>query len=505
MHFSECLASNAADRSRSLALADQACRMDWKTLAANAADVAAHMQANGCVPGAHVAICGKTSIAYIVAIHAVALAGGVLVPLNTRLSPAEIASQLDDCEPVLILVDRLGEAMSANWSKRWRSRRLSLTKAAETHHLGVSPKAANQNAQTITTLLYTGGTTGRSKGVLLSSCAMLANAQAVASALGITAQDRCLIAGPMFHISGAGAIWFCALTGACAVPLASFDTKVLCQQLRSHQISVLFLAPTMLRMLFDDPEFDPDAFATVRELMYGSSPISESLLVELTKRLPHVRITQAYGQTEICPLTFLSHEDHMRALNGHANLLRSAGRAIEGIEIRIGDHDDGPGLRNVPGEVFARGDAMMSGYHNMPNETASTIVDGFVRTGDIGMIDDQGYLTLVDRAKDMIITGGENVYSTEVEKVLGDHPDVIQAAVIAVPDDRWGERVHAVVQTRRPVCDSGLVDFCRTRLAAYKCPKTLDQIDAMPLTPAGKIDKKRLRLPFWQNREKEIG
>lgn len=260
----------------------------------------------------------------------------------------------------------------------------------------------------------------------------------------------------------------------------------------------------MIQMLLDDPCFDPVAFENVRNLMYGASSISEALLKRVLATLPGVRLLQAYGQTEICPITLLRHEDHLRALAESPAILRSAGKAVEGVRLKIVTPDGREARPGEAGVVHASGGAVMNGYFNLPEQTRATLVDGYVNTGDIGRLDEEGYLTLVDRAKDMIVTGGENVYSAEVENILNAHPNVAHAAVIAVPDAKWGERVHAVVELKKPTSHDTLGAFCRASLAGYKCPKSYEEIDAMPLTPAGKIDKKPLREKYWAGKKVRI-
>jgi long-chain acyl-CoA synthetase len=245
----------------------------------------------------------------------------------------------------------------------------------------------------------------------------------------------------------------------------------------------------------------------LREIVYGASPISEALLDRAMARLPGVRFRQAYGMTELSPLaTLLSPEDHVgagRAKGRH----RSAGRVVVGLEAKIVDADDHPVSRGTVGEIAIRGDVVMMGYWNRPEETAKAVIDGWMHTGDGGYMDEDGFIYVVDRMKDMIITGGENVYSIEVENVLAQHQAVLQCAVIGIPDPQWGEAVHAIVVVKpgTKLETADLINFCRERIGGYKCPRSVDvRADPLPMSGAGKILKRELRRPFWDNLKREV-
>jgi long-chain acyl-CoA synthetase len=224
-------------------------------------------------------------------------------------------------------------------------------------------------------------------------------------------------------------------------------------------------------------------------------------------RLPGVRFMQAYGMTELSPIaTLLMPEDHIgagRAKGRH----RSAGRAAVGVEVKIVDANDRPVPPGTVGEIAVRGDVVMMGYWNRPEETAKAVVDGWMHTGDGGRMDEDGFVYVVDRIKDMIITGGENVYSTEVENVVAQHPAVLQCAVIGIPDPQWGEAVHAVVVVKPGAAldAADLIDFCKERIGGYKCPRSVDvRAEALPMSGAGKILKRELRRPFWEDQSRRV-
>jgi long-chain acyl-CoA synthetase len=241
--------------------------------------------------------------------------------------------------------------------------------------------------------------------------------------------------------------------------------------------------------------------------MYGASPISEAVLDRAMARLPGVKFVQGYGMTELSPLaTLLPAEDHVgagRAKGRH----RSAGRAALGIEVKIVDADDRPVAPGTVGEIAVRGDVVMMGYWNRPEETAKAVIDGWMHTGDGGYMDEDGFVYVVDRIKDMIITGGENVYSTEVENVVAQHPAVLQCAVIGVPDPQWGEAVHAVIVVKAgTTLDAAeVISFCKERIGGYKCPRSVDvRTDPLPMSGAGKILKRELRRPFWEGQSRRV-
>ncbi len=258
----------------------------------------------------------------------------------------------------------------------------------------------------------------------------------------------------------------------------------------------------MIQMVVDDPAVGDYDLSSLLHLIYGASPISEALLERARKVFPAVGFTQAYGMTELSPVaTLLTPADH-----DDPALRRSAGRAAPHVEVRIVDPDGREVPRGEVGEVVVRGDNVMLGYWNRPDDTAAAVRDGWMHTGDGGRMDDNGYVFIVDRIKDMIITGGENVYSAEVENALAKHPAIAAVAVIGVPDPDWGERVHAVVVLLpgQNVTEEQLRAHCKTLIAGYKAPRSVDFVDAMPMSGAGKILKRELRMKYWGNTTNQV-
>jgi long-chain acyl-CoA synthetase len=272
-------------------------------------------------------------------------------------------------------------------------------------------------------------------------------------------------------------------------------------------VNEILLVPTMIQMLVDHPAISSHDMSSLRRIVFGASPMSEALLDRAVAVLPNARFVQAYGMTELSPVaTILHHREQVgegRKLGRH----RSGGRATFGVEIRIVDADDKPVPSGTVGEICVRGDVVMMGYWERPEETAKAVVDGWMHTGDGGYMDADGFVYIVDRVKDMIISGGENVYSAEVENVVALCPAVAQCAVIGIPSERWGEAVHAVIVPKPGVTVDAdeLIAFCHERIAGYKCPRSVEVRDApMPMSGAGKILKRELRRPFWEGKERRV-
>ena len=309
---------------------------------------------------------------------------------------------------------------------------------------------------------------------------------------------------PMFHLGDANSIFGLTGLGATHVVLPGFRSNAAIEAVQKYKVTALVLVPTMIGMLCETLRRQPADMSSIRRLSYGASPISTALLEQAMTALPNASFVQSYGQTELSPAaTVLDHADHI------AGRLRSAGRPIPGVDIKIVDPNNISELpQRAVGEVLVRGPGVMLGYWNQPELTRQTIIDGWLRTGDAGYLDEGGYLYLVDRIKDMIVSGGENVYSAEVEQALSTHPGVMQCAVFGVPDERWGERVHAVVYVRPGMTleSRELVEHCAPLISNYKRPKSYDFWDKpLPLSGAGKILKTELRRPYWEGAVRSIG
>jgi acyl-CoA synthetase (AMP-forming)/AMP-acid ligase II len=275
---------------------------------------------------------------------------------------------------------------------------------------------------------------------------------------------------------------------------------------RDHVTSLL-LVPTMIQMLVDHPAMrEPRDLSSLKNITYGASPISEAVLNRAMEAFPGVGFVQAYGMTELSPIATLNPAYFHTAEGRKHGKLRSAGRAAVCMEVRVVDADDKEVPRGTVGEVAVRGPNVMQGYWNKPEQTAAALRDGWMHTGDGAYMDDDGFIFVVDRLKDMIISGGENVYSAEVENAINQHPAVAACAVIGIPSEEWGEAVHAalVLKPGQAIKPEELIAHCKTLIANYKCPRSVAILDALPLSGAGKVLKTKLREPFWQDRQRGV-
>ncbi|MCA4709586.1 long-chain-fatty-acid--CoA ligase [Mycobacterium avium subsp. hominissuis] len=367
-----------------------------------------------------------------------------------------------------------------------------------------APSDAGVDTDETALVIYSSGTTGRPKGVLLSQRALVNHAVNLAPAFPFADGDANLVAMPLFHVGGIGYALFGIRAGAPTIMTREPDAAALIGAVRAGATHAFFVPPVIARFL-DAGEAAHASIAGLRYIVYGAAPMPLPLLHRALSTWPGTKFVQVYGQTELCgAVTALSDDDHRDTARPELQL--SAGKAVQGCEIRIVDPDSGAELpAGRSGEVWVRSNQNMSGYLNRAEATAETITaDGWVRTGDVGRLDADGYVYIEDRLKDMIITGGENVYGPEVESVLIEHPAVVDAAVIGVPDDFWGESVKAIVVADGDVDAADVIEFCRRHLAGFKCPRTVDFVTELPRNASGKILKTQLREPFWRDRDRRV-
>jgi acyl-CoA synthetase (AMP-forming)/AMP-acid ligase II len=478
------------------------------------ARLAGGLAALGVQRGDRVGMLGLNSDRYHEYFYAVPWIGAALNPVNIRWSPAEIAYSLVDSDTrVLFVDDAFAPAIPALREKFPGLTTVigcgdgEIPAGAVSYEALIAENSPVEDSRTggdaLLGVFYTGGTTGNPKGVMLSHDNVLTSALGgLSSGQMVTPGGRLLSVAPMFHLAAIGA-WTCGcLTGSTHVIVPMFTAAEVAGAIEEHAVTDTLLVPTMVQMLVDDPDVAASDMSSLVHLIYGASPISEALLERARKAFPTAGFTQGYGMTEMSPvvalLTPADHDDP--ALN------RSAGRAAPHVEVRVVDADGKEVPRGQVGEIVARGDNVMLGYWNRPDDTADAVRDGWMHTGDGGTMDDNGYLFIVDRIKDMIITGGENVYSAEVENALASHPAVASCAVIGVPDAEWGERVHAVVvlQPEHRVTADEIRSHCKTLIAGYKAPRSVDFVDALPMSGAGKILKRELRKKFWADSGSQV-
>lgn len=444
----------------------------------------------------------------IIGFYGAMWAGKVPNYLNIRWSLFELSASVDDFGPSVLLVDKTFLEMGLDLKQRCsciehvilieEHTDLPPGVLAYTEVLAQASPISDQSVgeYEMAFLNYTGGTTGKGKGVIHSHSSHTA-ALAIAISENLLTRGNTLMTMPLFHITGITISNSGLMLGNTLHILPAYDPVEVLQTLQDKKIVQAFMVPTMWQMLLHHPHFSNYDLSAFRYLRYGGSPIDETLLMALKTALPGVDCMQAYGQTEGMPVSILHDCDH--TADGVASgRTRSAGTACYGVEIEIRDPDGNALPPGDIGEIAFSGPVLMLGYLNMPEKTAETLVDGWMVTGDAGFLTEDGYLHVVDRIKDTIITGGENVYSAEVETVIMNLTGVEQCALIGIADEKWGERVHAEVILKPEVrlSEAEVIAHCKKYLAGYKTPKSIAFVDAIPLTAVGKVDKVAIREKF---------
>jgi len=505
MYLTQALHRHVRDRADERAALDLNSALSWAKLAEEVARFAGALRREGLRPGDRVAMLAHNRVEYMVYVLGTLWAGGVINPVNWRWTPAEMTYSLVDCETRFLFVggEFSGMIDTLRAGAPCLTHIICLDDDDYPHARSYREWIANaeavddalRQADDLAAILYTGGTTGRARGVMLSHGNMVASTFGIVIATNEPATPRHLHTAPLFHVGALSNLFLAMTVGASSAFLPGFEPAAVLNAIERWQITELFLVPTMIRMVIDHPEFKLRNISTVKRLRYGASSIDEPLLNNAIEAFPGAEFIQAYGMTELGPVaTVLSPGDH-RPGPRRAERLRSAGRSTPTCEVRIVNAQGGEAPRGEVGEIAARGPNVMLGYWGQAEATAQAIRDGWMHTGDLGRMDAEGYVTIVDRLKDMIITGGENVYSAEVEDVVAAHPAVAQVAVIGVADPLWGERVHAVIVPRpdaTPSTDT-IISHCRQHLAGYKLPRSVTFVDALPMSAAGKILKNLLR------------
>jgi long-chain acyl-CoA synthetase len=503
----------AIDRARRLfsakpAIVDREGVFTWGQFIDRVRRMATALDELGLRPGDRYAILSRNTFRHAELIHAGYWSGRIPVPINFRLAAPEIRYILDDAGcTVLFAEEDFDDLSNAAELAPWRERRIRIGPARaaggrdyESLLAAAAPAAIHESAEDDDAiLLYTGGTTGRSKGVRLTHKNVYANGMQVAVAMRVRFDDVYLHVAPMFHSADLLGTAF-TLSGAAHAFLPQFSGKALLEAIRDYRVTTAMLAPTMVIMTLQEPDIASYDLSSFRLLFYGSAPMAVEWVRRTMERFPTAEVQQGYGLTETSPiLTTLDMEEHRAALRtGQFEILRSIGRPVFGIELRIVD-DDG---RELPvgeaGELVVRGPNVTKGYLNRPDEVARAFRDGWFHTGDVARMDADGYIYLLDRKKDMIITGGENVYSSEVEAILYQHPQVHECAVIGVPDDTFGEALFAAIVTApgQTLTEDEVIAHCRGRIGGYKIPRRMAFLSALPKSAMGKILKTELRKSY---------
>jgi acyl-CoA synthetase (AMP-forming)/AMP-acid ligase II len=445
---------------------------------------------------------GKNSLDFYFALFGSARTRAGMVVLNWRLAAPELAQQIADSEARVVIVEREQEPLwsaacalmdsppRAIWIDETATYEAMIADQPETR-----PDVAVSEDDTAFQL-YTSGTTGKPKGVMLAhkGTNMMRLSEHFEPAYRWEDGDSFINALPNFHLLHLGITLQCLYNGVSITVVRQFDPALVLQTISTLRPTLLTLTPTMLQMLLDHPQAATTDFSSLRLTLYAGSPISLGLIKRAIQAMPG-KFMQFYGSTEAGGATSILRPDE-HDLEDEAKL-QSCGRPLPLIEFRILDSDGKEVVDGEPGELFIRQPSITKGYWRQPETTASVISNGWYRSGDIVRRDAEGLYYIVDRAKDMIVSGGENIYSAEIENVLSVHPNVAAVAVIGVPDPRWGEAVKAVVVLKGTASAEELIAFCRERLASFKVPKSIDFVDAFPLVPSGKVSKKNLRAAYW--------
>lgn len=475
--------------------------------------------AQGLTKGDRFTYVSLNSIEMVIMYYGAAKVGVVPVPLNYRLAPREVLYIVNDSESKLLFsqpefidgidtvrsdiqnVQTYIHLSSSEDRERWVSYENWLVNDDSNPRAHVSD--TDQLYQ-----MYTSGTTGLPKGVMSNHYSVCENISSGILFSGMElSRERSLIVAPLYHVAAAVTAMLIIARGGSLVIVDAFDPINVVNKLEGEKISIVTLVPAMIQAcLVCVQDLDSRDFSSLRRITYGASPIAKEVLVKAMEKFG-CEFSQGFGMTELsCIATGLSAEDHVRAIESEPELLASAGRAVLGTDVRIADENDLEVPYGTVGELQVRGPQVMTGYWNKPEATAETLKDGWMHTGDAAKMDERGYIYIQDRIKDMIVSGGENIYPAEVENALFQHPAVADAAVIGIPSEQWGESVMAflVLQGEEKPTTEELIEFCRERLAGYKLPRQVELVDVLPRNASGKVLKNQLREPYWEGIERKV-
>ena len=511
MTVNYCLRRARSFYGRRLAVEHGDLRLTYEQFFELVEESARKLSALGAGKGDRVALLMLNSPEFLELYYSSGMAGTVIVPLNTRWHINEIIFTLSDSGSKILFVDErfaplaqqiraklpaiehcvyAGEGACPADLLNWKT----VTAAA---NLGPFPEPHEDD---LFGLFYTSGTTGGPKGAMLTHRNIYSNGvHSLLPPNRLILEGKWLHSAPMFHLADGGAIPALTLSGTTHCFLAGFDPEATLRAIERYRITSLVLVPTMINMVVNHPSFDRYDISSLQRIMYGASPMPLPLLKQATEKF-RCEFAQGYGMTEVSPLlTVLAPEDHsFEDTDRRFSPAKSAGKPVTGVEVRVVDLDDNDVPVGQVGEVITRGPNVMKGYWNRPEVNAEVLRGGWMHTGDLGAFDEEGFLYILDRKKDMIKTGSENVYSPEVESALCAHPAVLEAAVIGIPHETWGETIRAVavVRTDGALTEDELIAWCRDRLTHFKCPTSVVFTDSLPKGGTGKVQKNVLRERF---------
>ncbi len=515
-----CLERPAKLYPEKLAVIDAHHRMTYGEFAAGVNRLANGLGTAGVGRGDAVAVLCVNHHRYLQLYFACHALGAVIVPLNIRLMPPEIVYILNDSRTKLLFIDRpfLGHLETIRDGARHLDDvyysdfdevpegLLPFTDLVKGQSDAFEPEPTADDD--VMGYFYTGGTTGEPKGVMLTNRNLVSNAFHLQSMIHYGPDDRYLHIAPMFHLADAASIYALTMVGGVHVFGRAFEPKLTLELVQEHRVTMLILVPTMVNFVLAHADFGRYDLTSLRHFLYGASPMPVPLLRRAIEKIPCLPL-QGYGMTEAAPLvSSLSGEDHRRGYEDPAMawLLGTAGQPVPGVEMKIVNPEGREVNVGEAGEIIVRGPNIMKGYLNKPEATAEAIRNGWYHSGDVAIRNECGYFTIVDRMKDMIISGGENIYTTEVENVIMQFPGMLETTVVGVPDDQWGEVVRAfvVMKPHEAAGEAEIIEFCRQRLAHYKCPKAVEFLTELPKSGAGKILKRELRKAYWGDKQRQV-
>jgi len=492
-------------------------RRTWREIGERVPRLAAALRKLGVREGECVAALAMNSDRYLELFFAIPWSGAAFAPLNIRWSVAENRFALGDSGAKVMFVDD---------TFLEQAKELKGASNLQLIYMGDNPLPpgmlsyenliqqaepipdADRNGEDLYIVLYTSGTTLQSKGVALSHRNVVYVSVCFLATLPFRDDLSHLHVGGMFHLSGAGPAWYITLAAGTHVILPKFEPEPVMAAMSEHRVTNVVLVPTMINMLMNHPDLKSFDLTSVRTCVYGGSPMPETVMHTAIRELPTWGFHQIYGMTETAGYaTAFKWKDHLEAVAHYPERMKSAGRPVTGMQVRIARPDGSDAKAGENGEILIRGDNVMTRYFNNPEESKAVLRNGWMHSGDAGYIDEHGFLYVADRIKDMIVTGGENVYSVDVERALYQHPAVREAAVIGIPSERWGEAVHAVVvlKDKQSASAEELIGHCRSLIGGYKCPRSVEfRTEALPTTPVGKIRKNVLRDVYWVGRTRKI-
>ncbi len=465
-------------------------QQNWQQFGDRIARLAGGLSNLGLGRGDRVAVLSLNNDRYMESYFGVPWGGFVLVPINTRLAPPEIVFWLNDSGATVLMVDEAFVDMLPKIQDQ-----LETVKHVVFLGDGGAPEgmlsfeglvngnpaaaAADTASDELAMLYYTGGTTGRSKGVMLSQHNVLYNALQFAPKVGFRSRSVYLHAAPMFHIADGTCTYAIATSAGASVILPAFEPGAALRAIQEHKITITIWVPTMVNMAVHYPGVESFDLASLVDILYGASPMPEAVVRRAMEVMPHTRFHHAYGQTESAPILTMLEPDH-HIPDTATGKLGSCGQALLGVELKIVDEDDNEVSAGTVGELCARADNVMLGYWKQPEMTAHALRNGWLHTGDGARMDDEGFVYIVDRVKDMIISGGENVYSAEVEDAIYQHDAVAECAVIGIPHEKWGEQVHAIIRLHdgQAADEQDVIDHCKTLIAAFRRGENIESATA---------------------------